>query len=604
MTREIKADTQELLNDTSAIKEDTAQILAEIARLQEQLPRDAQRNHASGFMLERYLENLTSYAETVYDTLSDNIDERRGSENGSIKRQRSTSPTTRPSSIAGEARITENNHAALPIAPLSPEDREGKFEAPEEYLIPEQKAADLARETTAQGILRRFSKRRRRQHADDHDNEDQSRFSGPPEIATKAESRPKLNHDHARRTISVEYVPQHVEQPRAQAALITTNSSGIKVPRELMREGAALRDHTGRSRSVSDMSGSDSKTDGHYLLPLHSHSPPTTVTQDFTLTSPPVPLKVDQQKRQLSEAAVARKPIAAHIAEVNSLRFDPQKHNDDVSQTENVYRRPLREPVGVGNLSPGTSQNQTDGNTPPQQRPATLKAKSREHAPRKRFLGRRARTEALREANDSREGEVDDSDDSYDSRSPQERSLDTKPASHAPRKRFSVRRARTEALRKAHESREGDAYYTDSDDSYDSRSPPESPTDTKPASLKSLFSISTTSTKPVHAICADIIRVLDQLNVEFTEIRGGFRCRHISSIDMERTIDLVAAELGGSLILEFDVLVVKVPLLSMHGIQFKKGRSGETWQYKNMADQILRKLQTIKAAENRGQFAV
>jgi hypothetical protein len=530
MTREIKADTQELLNDTSAIKEDTAQILAEIARLQEQLPRDAQRNHASGFMLERYLENLTSYAETVYDTLSDNIDEHRGSENGSIKRQRSTSPTTRPSSIAGEARIAENNHAAQPIAPRSPEDREGNFEAKEKYLIAEQKAADLARETTAQGMLRRFSKRRRRQHADDHDNEDQSRFSGPPEIATKAESRPKLNHDHARRTISVEYVPQHVEQPRAQAALITTNSSGIKVPRELMREGAALRDHTGRSRSVSDMSGSDSKTDGHYLLPLHSHSPPTTVTQDFTLTSPPVPLKADQQKRKVSEAAVARKPtIAAHIAEVNSLRFDPQKHNDDVSQTENVYRRPLREPVGVGNLSPGTSQNQTDGNTPPQLRPATLEAKSREDAPRKSF---------------------------------------------------SVRRARRPALQKANESREGDAYYTDSDDSYDSRSPPESSTDTKPASLKSLFSVSTTSTKPVHAICADIIRVLNQSNVEFTEIRGGFHCRYVSSID---------AELGANLILEFDILVVKVPLLSLHGIQFKS-RNGGTWLLKKLTDQILQEL--------------
>ena len=587
MAREIKADTQELLNDTSAIKEDTAQILAEIARLQEQLPGDAQRNHASGFMLERYLENLTSYAETVYDTLSDNIDERRGSENGSIKRQRSTSPTTRPSSNAGEARITENNHAAQPIAPRSPEDREGKIEAPEEYLIPEQKAADLARETTAQGILRRFSKRRRRQHADDHDNEDQSRFSGPPEIATEAEPRPKLNHDHARRTISVEYVPQHVEQPRAQAALINTNPSGIKSPRELMRERAAReasRDYTGGSKSVSDMSGSDSKIDGHYLLPLHSHSPPTTVTQDLTLTSPPVPLKVDQQKRQVSETAVARKPtIAAHIAEANSLHFDPQKQTDDVSQTENLYRRPPRDTVGVGNLSPGANQNQTDGNTPPQLRlsPAYLKAKSRKHAPRKSVLGRRARTEALREANDSREGEVDDSDDSCESRSPPKSSTDTKPASHV------LQRARTEALRKANESRGGDAYYTDSDNSYDSRSPPERSTDTKPASLKSLFDFYTISTKPVHAICADIIRVLNQLKVEYTEIRGGFRCRYVLSID--RPVDIPAAELGGSLILEFEVLVLKVPLLPMHGIHFKR-RSGAAWLYKNKQEEILRKL--------------
>jgi hypothetical protein len=74
MTKEIKADTQETRNDTSAIKQDTAQILAEIARLQEQLPQDANRHNTYGFMLERYLDNLTSYAESVCDTSSDNIE--------------------------------------------------------------------------------------------------------------------------------------------------------------------------------------------------------------------------------------------------------------------------------------------------------------------------------------------------------------------------------------------------------------------------------------------------------------------------------------------------------------------------------------------------
>jgi hypothetical protein len=73
LAREIKADTQEILNDTSAIKEDTAQILAEIAWLQEQLPRDGNQLSA-GFMLERYLDNLTSYAETVCDGYLDGSD--------------------------------------------------------------------------------------------------------------------------------------------------------------------------------------------------------------------------------------------------------------------------------------------------------------------------------------------------------------------------------------------------------------------------------------------------------------------------------------------------------------------------------------------------
>lgn len=51
----------------------------------------------------------------------------------------------------------------------------------------------------------------------------------------------------------------------------------------------------------------------------------------------------------------------------------------------------------------------------------------------------------------------------------------------------------------------------------------------------------------------------------------------------------VQSELGGSMILEFEILIVKVPLLSLHGIQFKR-LAGGTWQYKNMADQILREL--------------
>ena len=73
--RDIKADTQEIRNDTAAIpdiKEDTTQILAEIARLRAQLPNNVElqglEGHgSSGLMLQRYLDNLTTYAETTYD---------------------------------------------------------------------------------------------------------------------------------------------------------------------------------------------------------------------------------------------------------------------------------------------------------------------------------------------------------------------------------------------------------------------------------------------------------------------------------------------------------------------------------------------------------
>lgn len=193
----------------------------------------------------------------------------------------------------------------------------------------------------------------------------------------------------------------------------------------------------------------------------------------------------------------------------------------------------------------------------------------------------------------------------------------------------------------------------------------------KPVFLKGLFSVSTTSGKSVPAIRADIKRVLKQLNVEYTEIKGGFSCRHAPSIDLNKVQDppgsppaqtpghrrrfsfgglmrgedrdreemrdadrdrppttprtpgrsdrersysnsetsvdsiprrngasrrvpgetstQVQSDLGGSMVMEFEIFIVKVPLLSLHGIQFKR-LTGNTWQYKNMADQILREL--------------
>ena len=69
MTKQIKQDTSNIQEDTTAIKQDTSEILQEIARLRAQLP--------DGFMtlrpstrepdttLARYLDDLTSYAETV-----------------------------------------------------------------------------------------------------------------------------------------------------------------------------------------------------------------------------------------------------------------------------------------------------------------------------------------------------------------------------------------------------------------------------------------------------------------------------------------------------------------------------------------------------------
>ena len=181
----------------------------------------------------------------------------------------------------------------------------------------------------------------------------------------------------------------------------------------------------------------------------------------------------------------------------------------------------------------------------------------------------------------------------------------------------------------------------------------------KPVYLKGLFSVSTTSNKPLLVIRADIIRVLKQLGVEYREIKGGFTCRHAPSImpkspageeaaPSQRKISFgrlrnsdrddfrarnkqpsytnseddvtdedapaptpnvlaprptmsspmrapgetsthVQTDLGGNMALKFEIFIVKVPLLSLHGIQFKKVDGG-TWQYKNMAQMILGEL--------------
>lgn len=52
----------------------------------------------------------------------------------------------------------------------------------------------------------------------------------------------------------------------------------------------------------------------------------------------------------------------------------------------------------------------------------------------------------------------------------------------------------------------------------------------KPVYLKGLFSVSTTSNRPLPEIRSEIIRVLRLRSVEFHEIKGGFSCRHSASI--------------------------------------------------------------------------
>ncbi|KAI1772302.1 hypothetical protein F4818DRAFT_444528 [Hypoxylon cercidicola] len=244
---------------------------------------------------------------------------------------------------------------------------------------------------------------------------------------------------------------------------------------------------------------------------------------------------------------------------------------------------------------------------------------------------------------------------------PRATSMRARPLGHARRESIQARRMRREGARAADVPEETDQELGEA--SGNSAERLDDSELAKPVFLKGLFSVSTTSTKSVPAIRADVKRVLKQLGVDYTEIRGGFSCRHTPSIkgvdvpgspiplpghrrrfsfgirtererddfrEMERmpttprtpgrpadrsesasefsdtesihrdtttssrrtpgeTTTHVQSDLGGNMVLEFEIFIVKVPLLSLHGLQFKR-MEGNTWQFKNMADQILKEL--------------
>ena len=239
----------------------------------------------------------------------------------------------------------------------------------------------------------------------------------------------------------------------------------------------------------------------------------------------------------------------------------------------------------------------------------------------------------------------------------------TRSLGHARRESIQARRARRGEGRQSNVPEE-----TDQELAAEETDGGEGQGEMKPVFLKGLFSVSTTSSKPLSFIRADIIRVLKQLGVEYTEIKGGFSCRHSPSIDLSKmgdqspsspdaqqfmspshrrrisftgfrsgdrgrdevrdqeksprpssrrrgpdasftnsdysdeekynlrrrrsdrpageTTTHVENDLGENLVLRFEIFIVKVPLFSFHGIQFKKVAGG-TWPYKNMAQKIL-----------------
>ena len=253
----------------------------------------------------------------------------------------------------------------------------------------------------------------------------------------------------------------------------------------------------------------------------------------------------------------------------------------------------------------------------------------------------------------------------------------TRSLGHARQESIQARRQKREDARRdraANVPEETDADLRDDADAADMGGMPGTPGAemSKPIYLKGLFSVSTTSSKPVQVIRQDLIRVLKQLGVGYTEIKGGFTCRHAPSInledikevanpieddrggrvtsghqrrisfgafrsrdreenreerptrhqsrrgppdrsfvtnsegsdeyvagagrnandgprDMAATTTRVQNDTGENLVLRFEIAIVKIPLLGLHGIQFKKIQGGMN-QYKQMSGRILDSL--------------
>ncbi|KAK3945538.1 protein kinase kin1 [Diplogelasinospora grovesii] len=181
-------------------------------------------------------------------------------------------------------------------------------------------------------------------------------------------------------------------------------------------------------------------------------------------------------------------------------------------------------------------------------------------------------------------------------------SMRAKSLGHARRESIAARRARREAEREQQPVREEtDAELGDTGDgevggdtsgaSNERLEQDRDPDLAKPVYLKGIFSVSTTSTKPLPEIRAEIKRVLKQLGVDYDEIKGGFSCTHSPSIvedgKVSRHLESPPTVAGGEI--RFEIFIVKVPIVSLHGIQFKKV-GGNTWQYKAMAEQIVKEL--------------
>ncbi|CAO2650716.1 Nn.00g020080.m01.CDS01 [Neocucurbitaria sp. VM-36] len=440
----------------------------------------------------------------------------------------------------------------------------------------------------------------------------------------------------------------------------------------------------GRSRPRARTHGEDEITDG--LKRVDLNNPPGGVSP--AVLSPPV----EQPKKEGAAAGLLRRFSTRKYRSQDKDRTEPPPtpavaisgppDSATVPRKSFSIRRPRERDTGSASHLQTSSTNQPEllsppgsGNIAARKFKALGRSTSVNSADLRRRLSRRGRSSedpgnppptSGSDRSDISGHKVRSTNDaaSEDLSSRPVHTSRAKSLGHARRESIQARRLKREQAKEANVPEETDAELAEAQ-AEASRSPDA----VKPVFLKGLFSVSTTSTRPLSYIQDDLVRVLDQLGVEWTEIKGGFRCRHAPSIDMNKAVDSPASppsgghrrrisfggfkgsdkdreefrdqnrapqtpksrsrpsgadrsytntdesdasedrderrprravpagetsthvqnDMGGTMVLVFEILIVKVPLLTLHGIQFKKVDGG-TWQYKNMAQTILAEL--------------
>jgi len=313
--------------------------------------------------------------------------------------------------------------------------------------------------------------------------------------------------------------------------------------------------------------------------------------QEALAAQPTVPPKVQQVPPSPPQAQVLPVPPSpiARPKEKHSLAeiVPPQPAHTDNGRTRQRARShsedQVREPVKNGLLSPDMVPPKKGGNGPVSllrrlstrdrrkepseakasalmQKSVSMRAKSLGHARRESIQARRAKREA--------------------------EARDQPPSPQTPHQEPPVREETDAEL-----GLEGEGEGGETSGGSHERLQPQDPGPAQPRVLQGIFSVSTTSTKPLPEIRADIKRVLKMLGVDYTEIKGGFSCTHSPSIAEEERYH--SSSRGEERVadgeIRFEVFIVKVPIVSLHGVQFKRV-GGDTWQYKAMAEQIVKKL--------------